>query len=193
MGFSKGDRQSVGILTKQHNDIPYEGFRPRLTGGLRKLGMLDPTDTIEAHIRSDEQDWAFGSLVRCTLAKGGRKSGTIIPSSTNAQTYATWRNKCTDLYVPKLPPRLQVVVMLSNDDAYVTACRERITELHPSTRKINSVAYGDGRVTSVHIIHFGGQGFNHMGDWMAGANNKAGLKGKLAVQAVRQALRQVPQ
>jgi hypothetical protein len=188
LGFSKGERQSIGILTRPHDEIPYAGFRPRVSAGLQKLGLLDPTDTIDAHIRSDEQDWAFGSVVRCTLAKGGKKSGTIIPSSVNATSYDTWRNRCTDLYLSKLPPRLKVVVMLSNDDHYMETCRERIAQLHPGTCKINPVAYGDGRLTWVHVIHFGGQAFNHMRDWMAGADNKAGSKGKWAVQAVQQAL-----
>ena len=189
LGFSKGERQSAEILSRPHNEIPYAGFRPRLTAGLQKLRLLELTDTVDAHIRSDEQDWAFGSLVRCTLAEGGKKSGTIILSSARAQSYGTWRKQCTGLYLSKLPPRLQLVVMLSNDDRYMAACRERITRLHPGTRKINSVAYGDGRVTWVHIIHFGGQAFNHMRDWMAGADNKAGLKGRWAVQAAQQALR----
>jgi hypothetical protein len=79
--------------------------------------------------------------------------------------------------------------MLSNDDRYMAACQDRIAQLHPRTQEINSVAYGDGRVTWVHIIHFGGQAFNHMRDWMAGADNKAGSKGNEAVQAVQQALR----
>jgi len=188
LGFSKGERQSVGILTRSHDEIPYAGFRPRLTGGLQKLGLLDPMDTIDAHIRSDEKDWAFGSVVRCALAKGGKKSGTIIPSSVHAKSYDMWRNQCTDLYLSKLPPRLQIVVMLSNDDNYIETCRERIAQLHPGTRKINPVAYGDARVSWIHIIHFGGQAFNHMRDWMAGANNKAGSKGKWAVQAIQQAL-----
>lgn len=85
LGFSKGERQSAGILTRPHNEVPYAGFRPRLTAGLQKLGLLDPADTVDAHIRSDEPDWAFGSVVRCALAKAGRKSGTIIPSSTHAK------------------------------------------------------------------------------------------------------------
>ena len=190
LGFSKGERQSAGILTNEHDKIPYAGFRPRLTAGLQKLGLLAPTDMIEAHIRNDEPDWAFGSVVRCTLAKDGKKSGTIIPSSTGSASYEGWRRQCTGLYLSKLPPRLQLVIMLSNDDGYIEDCRERIVELHPDTRKINPVAYGDGHVTWVHIIHFGGQAFNHMRDWMAGSDNKAGKKGKWAIEAVQQALRQ---
>jgi hypothetical protein len=71
LGFSKGVRQTVGIATRPHDSIPYDGFRPRLTEGLKMLGLLAPTDTVDAHIRADEPDWGFGSFVRCTLGGGG--------------------------------------------------------------------------------------------------------------------------
>jgi hypothetical protein len=187
LGFSKGERQTRDILGMRHEDIPYAGFRDRLTAGLKKLGLLAPADTIDAHIRSGEPDWAFGSLVRCTLAKDGEKSGMIIPSSVRSTSYEMWRQKCTDLYLSKLPSRLQVVVMLSNDDGYIETSRRRIRALHPAIRDINPVAYGDSRVTWVHIVHFGGQAFNRMRDWMTGADNKAGRKGRWAAEAVQKA------
>lgn len=188
LGFSKGERQSRDILARRHNDIPYAGFRERLTGGLQQLGMLATDDRIDNHIRSDETDWAFGSVVRCALAKDGKKSGSIIPASVTSASFEAWQARCTDLYLSKLPSRLQLVIMLSNDDGYIEQCRQRITRLHPSTRKINDVAYGDGRVAWVHVVHFGGQAFNHMADWMSCAGNKAGRKGTLARQAVECAL-----
>ncbi|MER9507207.1 hypothetical protein [Mesorhizobium sp. M0579] len=188
LGFSKGERQSRGILGKRHDGIPYAGFRPRLTKGLQTLGLLAEGDTIDAHIRPNEPDWAFGSVVRCTLAENGKKSGTIISSAATASGYLEWRDRCTDLYLSNLPPRLQIVVMLSNDDQYIESCRTRITDLHPGTQRINDVAYGNGQVTWVHIVHFGGQGFNHMNDWTNLADNTAGRKGKCAVSAVRKSL-----
>ncbi len=114
LGFSKGARQTNKILTMKHNEIPYKGFRPKLTDGLRILGLLAPYDTIDAHIRDDDPDWAFGSLVRCGLAKDGKKSGTIIPSSNKAGDHRSWIAKCTELYLGRLPERLQTVVLLSN-------------------------------------------------------------------------------
>lgn len=188
LGFSKGDRQSKDILAKRHDAIPYAGFRDRLTSGLRMLTLLDQEDTLDNHIRAGEQDWAFGSLVRCSLAKDGRKSGTVISSSAAARSYEEWRDRCTDLYLSRLPPKLQVVIMLSNDASYVKSCRGRVAKLHPGTREINEVAYGDGRVTWVHIVHFGGQGFNHMRDWTDLADNTAGRKGRAARDAVLEAL-----
>lgn len=188
LGFSKGERQSRNILAKDHDAIPFDGFRPRLAAGLRMLTLLEEGDTVDNHIRVDEPDWAFGSVVRCSLAKDGKKSGTVISSSATARSYEEWRDRCTDLYLSRLPVRLQIVIMLSNDDTYVENCRARITRLHPGTRKINEVAYGDGRVTWVHIVHFGGQGFNHMRDWTELADNTAGRKGQAARDAVIGAL-----
>lgn len=188
LGFSKGERQSRGILSKRHDEIPYAGFRPRLTKRLQTLGLLAEGETICEHIGQHEPDWAFGSLVRCSLAENGRKSGTIISSAATARSYLEWRDRCTNLYLSKLPSRLQIVIMLSNDDRYIEICRDRIAKLHPGTQPINDVSYGDDRVTWVHTIHFGGQGFNHMNDWNSLAANTAGRKGRSAVAAVRRAL-----
>lgn len=188
LGFSKGDRQSIGIRNRRHEDIPYAGFRPRLTEGLQRLGLLSPGKTLDELLRPEEPDWGFGSLVRCSAASGGKKSGVIIKSAPTAQSYLDWRDACTSQFLSALPPRLEIVVMLSNDEPYVASCRNRITALHPAVRPINDVAYGDGQVTWVHIVHFGGQGFNHMRDWLAFADNKAGRKGRMAFEAVQKAL-----
>lgn len=188
LGFSKGERQSKDILAKRHDDIPFAGFRDRVAGGLRRLGLLDERRDLDDLIRADEPDWAFGSLVRCSAAENGRKSGRIIGASSRAASYLAWRDACTERFLSHLPDRLQVVVMLSNGDEYIESCRKRITSLHPDTRPINDVAYGDGRVTWVHVVHFGGPGRNHMNNWMAFADNTAGRKGRLALEAVTRAL-----
>ena len=74
--------------------------------------------------------------------------------------------------------------MLSNGDDYVDSCFERTQRLHPSTRRINDVAYGDDKVLWVHTVHFGGKGFNHINSWLDGAQNKAGDKRRQAVAAI---------
>src|SRR5262249_14280893 len=87
LGFSKGTRQCADLLLRPINEIPYAGFRPRLTDALRTLGLLPAGDTIDAHIRPDEPDWAFGSVVRCSVAKFDPvaskylKSGDVIAAS----------------------------------------------------------------------------------------------------------------
>jgi hypothetical protein len=87
LGFSKGVRQCADLLAASHDDVPYRGFRGKLTEVLHTLRLLDSDDTVDAHIRADEPDWAFGSVVRCSVAKvdplTGRaaKSGDVIGAS----------------------------------------------------------------------------------------------------------------
>ena len=83
-----------------------------------------------------------------------------------------------------LPPRLQTVVLLSNDDDYVDVCFAKIRSIHPGTRRINQVAYQTGSVTWVHIVHVGGPGANHIKAWLAGAPGKQGNKMRLAREAL---------
>ena len=188
LGFSKGERQSKGIGSRIHNEIPFAGFRDRLDAGLRKLGLFGETETISDHLKNTESDWAFGSVVRCSLEKDSSKSGNIIPQASGG-SYRLWRDNCSRTFLAQLPERLKVVVMLSNTDSYVKECFLRIKELHPSTKMLNPVAYSNGSVTWIHIVHFGGQGFNWMSDWLNEAPNKAGQKGAWAVQAAGYALR----
>lgn len=82
-------------------------------------------------------------------------------------------------FLADLPPRLRIIVLLSNGDAYVQACFERVSRLHPKV-----VAYGDGRVLWLHVVHFGSPGVNHIRGWLDAQPNKQGWKRDLAVAAV---------
>lgn len=182
LGFSEGVRQCQDILSRDHDDIPAAGFRLRLTRALCALGLLTEQDSIDAHIRSDEPDWAFGSVILCSdnkingITGKAEKSGTIIAESARRHSGSDWIGTCMSRWLSTLPPRLRPVIMLSNEDAYVDACYKRVRQLHPNTRMINEVAYGDDRVTWVHIVHVGGRGVNHIEDWIAGRDNKQGRK-----------------
>jgi hypothetical protein len=157
---------------------------------MRVLGLLGEYDSIENHFRSGEPDWGFGSVVRCSIAKrdpaSGRylKSGDVISASARRKGASDWIGNCMGKYLAKLPPRLTIIILLSNDDAYMQACFERVHYLHPMVKWVNDVAYGDGRVLWVHVVHFGGPGANHIESWLEGRPNKQGKKRALAVAAV---------
>lgn len=191
LGFSKGTRQCSELLTRPTDSIPFAGFRGRLTQALQVLGLLPPEDCIEHHIRADEPDWGFGSFVRCSIAKLDPatsrylKSGDIIPASAK-RGGKDWIGNCTRRFLAALPSRLETVVLLSNDDTYVDACFDKVRALHAKTQRINEVAYSDGKVLWVHVVHVGGTGFNHMASWFEGKPNKQGRKRELALSAVRQ-------
>ena len=190
LGFSKGIRQSSELLTESVENIAFAGFRSRLTEGMRTPGLLRKHDSIENHFRSDEPDWAFGSVIRCSIAKldhaSGNylKSGEVISASAHRKRGSDWIGNCMQKFLADLPPRLRIIVLLSNDDAYVQACFERVSRLHPMIERINDVAYGDGRVLWLHVVHFGGPGVNHIRSWLEAQTNKQGRKRDLVVAAV---------
>jgi hypothetical protein len=193
LGVSKGTTQCNALDMKLHDQVPFDGFRPKLTEALSLLGLLKAGETIDDKIRADETDWSFGSMVRCALGLVDQQDRTISRSGTVVQRLArmdrnsSWLTICASAFLSCLPERAKICVLLSNDDEYVAACRGAITRLRPATRRINSVAYGDEQVTWVHIIHVGGPGKNHINHWFAGEGTQ-GRKRVDAQEAVSGAL-----
>ncbi len=193
LGVSKGTTQCRALDTKPHNLVPFDGFRPKLTDALRLLGLLGSEETIDEKIRTEERDWAFGSMVRCALGLLDRRDGRISRSGTVVQELAgmpetdSWLANCTSEFLGNLPDRLRVCVLLSNDKKYIEACHNAVRRLRAGTRRINSVSYGDDQITWVHIIHVGGPGKNHVNNWFAG-NGLQGQKRRDAQEAVTQAV-----
>jgi hypothetical protein len=185
LGVSKGTTQCEALNTKPHDRVPFDGFRPKLTAALQLLGLLTNEETIEDKIHMDEPDWAFGSMVRCALglvdAEDGTisRSGTVVHRLAQMQESESWLTLCSSVFLSRLPDRLRLCVLLSNDDRYIEATRRAITRLRPMTRPLNSVAYGDEQITWVHIVHVGGPGRNHIDAWIEGR----GLQGQKRVQA----------
>ncbi len=185
LGVSKGTTQCGALKIKAHDQVPFDGFRPKMTEALRLLGLLGAEDDIEHKIHADEKDWAFGSMVRCALGLLGKDDGSISRSGTVVQRLAmmsadsSWLSKCSSAFLSGLPASAKICVLLSNDDRYIEACRTTITRLRPATRPINAVAYGDSQVIWVHIIHVGGPGKNHIKDWFAGT----GTQGRKRIEA----------
>jgi hypothetical protein len=195
LGFSKGSRQADLVLTAPHDEVPYVGFRDTLTAQLRLLGLMSPEDTVDQRIRECEADWAFGSVVRCTVEKQDpltgkfEKAGNVVAESARRGAGRDWIGQCLSQHLSSLPPRLEVVVMLSNDDGYVGACFERVGRLHAGVRRVNDVAYADGRTLWVHVVHPSGSSGRHIPHWLEGARNRQGDKMRMAKAAVAARLR----
>jgi hypothetical protein len=189
LGFSKGSRQANDVRSLPHDQVAYRGFRPRLSQALQVLGLLPPGQDIDAEIHGGSKDWAFGSLVRCTIEKKdcstGKflKSGDVIAASSQ-RTGLDWTSRCIERHLRVLPSRLRTVVLLSNDDDYVEGCFAKIRSVHPQTQRVNQVAYQTDDVLWVHIVHVGGVGINHINAWLSGAPGKQGGKREAARAAV---------
>jgi hypothetical protein len=192
LGVSKGTTQCEAIATKPHDEVPFDGFRPALTRALQVLGLLRPEEIIDDKISATEREWAFGSMVRCALGlfkadDSVQRSGSVVQRLAVMPAKDSWITRCSSTFLTVLPASLQIVVLLSNDDRYVEACFAAICHLRPGTRRINSVSYGDGQITWVHIIHVGGPGKNHVAAWFEGEGTQ-GDKRRAAQAAVRHAL-----
>lgn len=191
LGFSKGVRQSGLNLSMPFEEIAFAGMRGRLAECLASLGLL-PTDRPFDHLfRASEPAFAFGSLIRCSvshLPAGSdkpSKSGEIIKALANRREGTDWVGNCVAAFLRDLPPRLRLVVLMSNEGDYVEACFERIGRVRPALRRINEVAYADDRVMFVHIAHCSGTSVSHQQKWVARAAGRQGDKARLADAAVR--------
>lgn len=190
LGFSKGANQMQKLATRAFDDIPFSGMRPNMTRILHRLGLLSLHEAIDSRIKSDEQDYAFGSLIRCSVSAKNpvtgkfEKSGDVIRKSCTASAPLDFIGNCTRQFLANLPPRLETVVMLSNDDDYVDACYEQMRKLHPDLKRINAVAYGNKQVTFVHVIHPAGTSGRHIPDWLEATKGKQALKRDMAIAAL---------
>ncbi len=163
LGFSKGWNQIKDIARRSHDEIAFSGGRHSLQRILAALELLPAQKTVEDLLTDRNGDFAFGSLVRCSVAKrdpgGWLMSGKDIMSSClkDRQMGAIISN-CVLAFLGTLPPRLRIVVMLGNDMKYIEGCFRAIQQARPALRRLNDVAYRDEQATFVHTIHFKAQG-----------------------------------
>lgn len=188
LGFSKGPNQRM--RAKSFDDVPFAGMRPTLTSILASLGLLRPGESIDDKISADETDWAFGSLVRCSVSqfdasasKYVKSGGNIIVKAATDPCARPVVRACVQRYQSALPDSVRIVIMLGNDERYVNACLELLSE-HHSLRRVNEVAYTDGRTLWVHTVHPKAQGSHHA-DWLRRDQaTSQGRKGQLAEIAI---------
>lgn len=190
LGFSKGIHQNTDLLARPHEEIPFRTHWWRLTRILRTLDLLADGDEVQRHFTPNEHDFAFGSLLRCSVSmKAGDEwvmtGKAIMPRAVSDLTVLPVFANCVDAHLTRLPERLGLVVMLGNDDEYVPACFNIIRTAHPGLTPINSMAYRTERTTWVHVIHCAGQG-SHVADWCgAGKPGKQAAKGEQARAAAK--------
>jgi hypothetical protein len=168
---------------------PFRGMRPRITQILQKFGLLGLNERVDDRIHEDERDFAFGSILRCSISKWDygkqdwAKSGDVISSLSKDWRAQRFLSNCVEQFLKQLPPRLRLVILLSNDDSYTRMCRTIIQKIHSDVRWINDVAYGNSQVTWVHVSHASGLN-GHFPKWLKEGNDIQGRKARLAREAV---------
>jgi hypothetical protein len=181
LGFSKGSTQADYYANGSFDDVAFAGMRSRLERILKRLGALPSGVTLNDAIANPEGNIAFGSLIRCSVARQDSKakyqcSGSLITKSFKEipQVIAA----CTNQFLKHLPDSVKIVVMLGNNSSYVKPCHDLIREMFPEAfEELNEVAVrADGRLW-VHVAHPSGAN-GYFERWMesgAGAARKRKL------------------
>ncbi|MFC1743120.1 hypothetical protein ACFL35_03925 [Candidatus Riflebacteria bacterium] len=160
LGFSKGATQS-GIFKKgKFDDIPFGGqqCRKNLTNILRCVGILDKKESIDNRIKSTEKRFAFGSLVRCSLARYDRKksayltSGVLINKSFSEIPEIIMT--CVRRFLSNIPSKTRLILMLGSSNLYIKNCKKVIRSiLLDDFQEVNSVSYGNKDILWAHLTH----------------------------------------
>jgi len=191
LGFSKGFTQANAYRTAPFEAVPFKGkvMRARLTEVLRRIGVLNDSETIDPRFSAGEREFGFGSLVRCSLsrlnARGEREcTGEVMPKAFTEPVQVVVR-RCTQTYLANLPATIRLVVMLGSGSPYSKGCKNLIRSLYGAEfRDINEVAYETPGALWVHVAHPSpGNGF--FSRWMEGASSDAsGIKLQRALEAI---------
>lgn len=195
LGFSKGFTQAGAYKTGKFEDVPFKGMRPRLTEMLQALGLLRRDETVDPKMHASEKDFAFGSLVRCSLARRddeGRLgcTGAIMPKAFSEEI-ATVTRACAETYLTRLPASVRLVLMLGTTDGYIKSCKNLIRSIQSTYTDINEVSYRAGGTVFVHVSHPSGLNGHHP-KWIAGdPSTPSGMKRRMAEAGIAAALNAV--
>jgi len=191
LGVSKGTNQCNKINSVPHNEIPFKGERAALSKILNKLGLLPKDQPVDVRISSTESDFAFGSLIRCSIAMHDSKNekwlkaGPVVKASATNPQAKRFVRTCAQAFLSNLSTRTKLIVMLSNDDDYIASCFSLVREIYPHIEKKNDVSYGNSQHTWVHVIHPSGSSGRHIPHWLENSTGKQAQKRTFALAAVK--------
>lgn len=203
LGFSKGPTQAGALTNTPHNAIAYKGSRHNVGKILAHIGLIEkaPSEALKAKVDqliADERGrFHFGSLIRCTVERFDPKSkawkgsgGGMLDKFVATPFGNRVSNSCTTRFLSDLPNKTKLVVMfgLGKKSNYVDAAMNLFRQARPGNwKRINEVAYTDGRITVVHVEHFASQGAL-IPNWLGANDHPRKLLGCMATDVVRGAL-----
>jgi len=118
LGFSKGPTQVSVYDNGPFEDIAFAKSRERLKRILVTLGLIEGSEDINLRFREEEEDFAFASLVRCSVAEIDKKTGkTIAGGPMILRAFKEPEPKrlitnCAKQFLGSLPERVRLIVML---------------------------------------------------------------------------------
>ena len=191
LGISKGNTQSRALASNPFDQVGFKGIRPRMLEILQSVGLLhgETSTKFDRRFSAGEQDFAFASVVRCSITGLDKHKGihtadspNVIPAFDHRRDGSVFAQNCVDQHLVRLPERTKSVILLGNTDAYVNALLQLIERQRGQTKAVNSMAYTSRGVIFVHVAH-PSKGNGHFGAYLRG-EGKPGLKRDQARQAL---------
>lgn len=202
LGFSKGPTQASALTMAPHEEIAYKGSRTNVGKILQYIGVLTPargesaSEATSRTIAERSGPFHFGSLIRCTVERFDHKvaawkgyGGGMLDKFVATDFGRTVASNCVKQHLANLPNSTKLVVMFGVGQKlnYVDTAFELYKAARGGQwRRINNVAYTDGKIVVVHVEHFASQG-RLVPQWLDAATER-GRYGVMAREAVSTAL-----
>jgi hypothetical protein len=206
LGFSKGPNASGASLAKEpHNSIAYKRKRANVGKILAHVGLLKKGDNIfynsvvDKAIADINGRFHFGSLIRCGVERKDAKTGewkgfgsNMLDKFVASDFGKKVSQECSSRFLGDLPPKTKLIIMfgLGKKQNYVLEAYKLFKHARPVDWRWleKDVSYTDGRITVVHVEHFGVLG-RHLKDWLGENIHKRSILGDAARLSVEIALK----
>lgn len=191
LGMSKGNTQSSAFQDSAFDEVGFKGIRKRMLEVFQAVGLLadEVADDFESRFKSAETEFAFASVVRCSLTGMDRKKGmhtadspNVLPAFRLSSEGQQFVRNCVDQHIRQLPPRTETVLLLGNTDSYVRSLAAAINKYRGPVEWVNDMAYTSNGVLFVHLSH-PSKGNGHFGAYIRG-EGKPGAKRDMARAAL---------
>lgn len=182
LGFSKGNTQRRAYQMGEFDKVAFAKSRDRLRNVLARIGLLPADDDIDLRMMATERVFAFASLLRCSLSKGHKTSGSITVEAISGPPARQWIETCAQTHLGGLTSRTKLVVLLGLTDRYVEAVHGLLARLHDSEYQRTSATTGRSKDrTYVFVQHPSRLSENHYQAWLS---HKSSKKRDAAIAAV---------
>lgn len=204
LGFSKGPTQAGTLASSAHDSIAYKGGRVAVGKILRHVGLLNASlpdeslgSTVDRLIADPNGRFHFGSLIRCTVERWDDKKeewkgsgGGMLDKFIATDFGSRIASNCTQTFLRDLSDSTKLILMfgMGTQQKYVTDAMKLYQLARPGQwKRLNDVAYTDGKVTVVHVEHFASQGAL-LPNWLGGNKHSRSRFGLMSREAVNRAL-----
>jgi len=168
LGQSKGNTQIRKMSENDFDAVAFAGIRDRLARILARISLNLDAENLDQHFSKDEKDFAFASVLRCSLSDPtGKTSGSPVMHAMDDPEADRWIVNCMDQWLSKPNPRLKIVVFLGLTDGYAKRIATRLLNLHSATfRKVSSTIFEAAGVSWVFAQHPSRISENHYQNWI---------------------------